>query len=107
MICPYCREAIDEGAAVACRSCATAVHGDCATLHGRCVTFGCAATEFDGVTDPSARARGRLSPVLPLSVALRRLGREASLVAAAPLDALVVGVAGAAGVASCILGCLL
>jgi len=54
--------------ALACDACTTPVHGECAAIHGRCVTLGCASTSFShGGFDE----RTRLEPSLPLSWLVR------------------------------------
>jgi hypothetical protein len=46
LICPYCHDELDSASALACDSCATPVHGECAAIHGRCVTLGCRGARF-------------------------------------------------------------
>jgi hypothetical protein len=86
VICPYCREAVEAAAALACDACATVVHAECAELHGRCTTFGCAGVAFS--TPASLAPRRALAPSFPATVALRRGLREAVATALAPRDAL-------------------
>jgi hypothetical protein len=69
VICAYCRDELAREAALACTECATPLHGECASLHGRCVTFGCASTRFG---EAPAEARRRLEPALPLWTRARR-----------------------------------
>jgi hypothetical protein len=66
LICPYCHDELLSASALACESCATPVHRDCAAIHGRCVTLGCRSASFG----PFEEAGRRLA--LPLPWLLRR-----------------------------------
>ena len=103
MICPYCRADIASDDALACRHCGTAVHGECAALHGRCVTFGCGGETFDTAVVPGDERR-RLEPAMPASVAVRRWTRAALDVALAPTGDAALAIVGAAGVVAAALG---
>jgi hypothetical protein len=95
VICPYCRERLDDAAALACETCATPVHAECAALHGRCVVFACAGMSF-GARSPTSE-RTRLVPELSLRF------RFARFVLAPLEDALALELAGVAGIVALLL----
>ncbi|MBI3722502.1 hypothetical protein HY251_00885 [bacterium] len=105
MICPYCRAELLAPEAVACRRCATPVHGACAEVHGRCVTFGCSSSGF--VLAPGVRAHGSLAtPVAPLTRHVRRTIAAAATVALAPLEDAALAALGTAGFVGLVLSLL-
>lgn len=66
MRCAYCHEPLSASDAVRCARCRTTVHGECAALHGRCVTLACPGTDFQ----PAPARAGR--EALRCRVSLRR-----------------------------------
>lgn len=66
MRCAYCHEPLPALGAVRCARCRTTVHGECADLHGRCVTLACPGTGFE----PAPAQGGR--EALRCRVSLRR-----------------------------------
>lgn len=104
MICPFCRDGLDEPA-VRCGGCGTWLHGECAITHGGCTTFGCQGRAF--VTGRPRPARVALEPALPATVALRRALRGGLEVALAPREDLSLAVLSVAGLLGLVAAALL
>lgn len=95
MNCPYCFSELTAAEAVACRTCDTPLHADCARLHGGCVTLGCPGTRFRA---GSAVARRRaLAPSLGWSTRCRIQTRRALEVALVPAEDVTLAVLGLGG----------